>query len=215
MGPPPDIALVTMPSEVYDKLDLTTDEQTKVDAIRKNLHKQIRTLAPRPEPGSAPPSKDVMEANHAKIKKLQDAAETEALAALSADHKAMVTTLIKHMKTLQAVRLPAGAVLNLKLNDDQYTKLDALAPAKGVKGDPRQLRQKVEAILTADQKETLQEYMDAHSPMGGPGGGPGGPGGPDGGPGGPGGPDIGPGGPPPDGGGDDGGGAPPPPPDAN
>lgn len=220
MGPPPEIAFVTMPREVYDKLGLTADEQTKVDEIRKKVRQETRSLMPRPQEGQEPPSQADMEANHEKAKKLIDAAEQDALAALSSDHKDLVVKTVKHMKTLQAAHLPAGAVLDLNLTDDQYAKLDALAPAKGEQVDGRALHEKAIAILTDDQKQTLQDFMASQRDRGGrggpDGGGPGGPGGPGGGGmGGPG--DGGPGGPPPDGGNgpDNGGGNPPPPPDSN
>ncbi|HVS35840.1 MAG TPA: hypothetical protein VMS17_09680 [Gemmataceae bacterium] len=86
--------------------------------------------------------------------------------------------------------LPAFVVEQLKLTDDQKKQLDDLQKEVDVKLDK---------ILTADQKQMLQDLRPGRGP-GGPGGpGRGGPGGPDGpgrgGPGGPGGPD----GPPPGG----------------
>lgn len=209
-GPPPPASLIFMPREVLDKLDLTDDEFEKIRTARQDFMEKHHPE--QPKQGTERPTREQMDARRKKMEAEVDEADKALLGQLSGEHRNEVEKIVKDMKVMASVHLPAHLVLDLKLTDDQLSKLSGIAPKDGVKGDPDELKEKVDAVLTKQQKRILRSARQGGPGVGGPGmGGPGGPGGrggpgpdggpggPGGGPGGPGGPDGGPGGPPPGG----------------
>ena len=182
MQPPP-VSAATIPLEAMtDYLQLTTAQVSKIKAITQAVRENNRP--PRPEPGQdgerpAPPTQAEREAQ----RKTMDAAMTQASADITAvltdTQKPRLSTLVKGFEAMQGARIPPFAVQDLKLTDDQWTKIAALGKTA--------TRDSVAALLTDTQKTALES---ARPPRGGRGGGGGGrPGGPP--------PDGGFGGPPP------------------
>ena len=212
-GPPPPISLIFLPREMYDKLDLSDEEIEKIQTARQVFMEKHHPE--QPKQGAERPTKEQMDSKRKEAEAAAEAADNALLPQLTDAHRTLVVKLLKDMKVLHSVHIPAGAALDLKLTDDQLAKLSAIAPKEGQMVDPETMKEKVDAILTSKQKRIRRSQggrgMGGPGGPGGPGmGGPGGPGGPGGGPGmggpgGPGGPDGGP-----RGGGDGGPGGPPP-----
>ena len=158
-------SLLTMPNEILDKLGLSDDEISKILSIRYQCRQKIWQLAPSNDGGATTTDASL---TFETSKPLREAAEAEALGSLQEDHRMVVEAAIKHMKTLHSVRLPANLVLNLKLSDDQYAQLDALAPVT-VTPPSKEFRDKVQAVLTDEQNEIVFEWMQSNRSQPGPG----------------------------------------------
>ncbi|MBS1717548.1 MAG: Spy/CpxP family protein refolding chaperone [Armatimonadetes bacterium] len=217
MGPPRKASLVSIPMNVLDsELKLTEDQRGKIRDVMDELRDKHESM--RPEQGEERPTAEQMKAAHAKM----EAAEKEAIgkieAILTDSQKATAHSLIQTITVFQLAGYPP-MIDRLGLTEDQRVKIAALAPSEKTEDEDvrpfsrdemqakrKEMRAKLEAILTDAQKEQLAK-MPMRGPGGPGGGGPGGQGGPGGGrdggpggggPGGPGGQDNGPG----DGGGD-------------
>src|SRR5262249_13568680 len=98
--------------------------------------------------------------------------------------------VMKEFQALRGARIPLEVSADLKLTPDQVKKIEAVsdeqqkkmqAAFQGGGGDRNAFRamreetqQKVDAILTADQKAAVKKYEDAHTRQGRGGGGRGG-----------------------------------------
>jgi Spy/CpxP family protein refolding chaperone len=222
-------------------LKLTDDQKTKIAKIQKDVQQSRRSMMPRPDQdGGGPPDPEQMRAAMDKMRSKEDQAKSSIEAVLTDEQKQALPGLLKEIDALREAGIPAEVYGDLKLTGSQKKQLVALAKksqdAMRAKMDSlqpggdfesvrsamdqsrRQAHSRAMALLTAEQRDLVQKYQQAHPRPdrgpGGPGGPegfgppPGGPDGPDGGPGGPGGPPQG--GPPQGGPGDDG--NPPPPP---
>jgi len=162
------VSLATLPIEAIDAIvKLTPDEKTKIAAIQADYAKNSAPLRPmRGQP--ADPN------NRMALAELTRKATTDIEATMTQEQKDKLTPAMKTMGLLMTFGLPAGAYPDLKLTDDQITKLTALAAATREKtmaqgADRRAItadaRAQAEALLTADQKTALENYIKAH-PMG-------------------------------------------------
>lgn len=228
MGPPRMATAIGVPLPQLDKaLTLTEDQRTQIETIRAEFDKAMRELRPqRPQPGGAPPDPSTMKASMDKMDQLDKTYSDRVVALLTASQKTALKVLLQDLNDFRVVGIPPDATAMLKLSEDQRTGIHAIAikaeaatkalVGTGVpKPGPDANRETIDkihrdahdaalALLTDDQKTTLDNM-----PRQGPGGGRGGPGGPP--PGGPeggqmgpppgpdGGPDGGPQGPPPNG----------------
>ena len=192
---PRPMSVAQVPMDVMDSyLGLSESQHSSIEKIIADLRATMPRPPARPQPGEdngqppQRPSREEMEARRAKM----DAADKKASAAiegvLTVDQKKKLPTLVKALGTLRRIGFALPVTAQLKLTNTQLTKLAAL----GQDASP----DKIEAVLTADQKQMVQENQMRRGP-GGPGG-PGGPppGGGDGPPLPPGGEQGGPGGPP-------------------
>ncbi len=155
-----------------------------------------------------------MQAMMQKLQTLDKAANDKIAAVLTDDQKTTLPGVIQMMGAFQSVGIQPQALSTLKLTADQKKKAVTIskdmqqAMQQAMQDQDREAMQaarakgqdKIQALLTQDQKTALDKFVQDHPRQGGPGG----PGGRQDGPGGPGGP-----------GGGQGGDGPPPPPDGN
>jgi hypothetical protein len=206
------MTLVNAPLDALDAaLKLTDDQREKIAKIRQEIRQQRRNRMPRPEgqPGFQP-DPEQMRAMMERMRAEEEKASKRIEEVLNAEQKQAVSGVMKELDSLRFLGIPPELYGTLKLSGDQKKKLLDIASktqqelqrremAARESGDfeamreaPRlhqQAREKAMAVLTAAQREQVEEFRQ-NSPMpGGPGFGPGGPGF------GPGGPGLGPGGP--------------------
>ena len=164
-------------------------------------------------------NREEMQARMQKMQALDKATNDKIDAVLTGEQKAMLPGLIQLLGSLQSAGIQPHALAVLNLNSDQKKRAvtigretdQAVQEAmqdrdfQAIQAARTKGREKIQALLTADQKTALAKFAKDHpQPRFG---GPGGPGDRQGGPGGPGRPGGGPGG--------QGGDGPPPPPDGN
>jgi hypothetical protein len=123
-----------------------------------------------------------------KLRGMNQKATADIEAVLNSSQKAKLPGVMKEFQALGSARIPFGVVPELKLTADQGKRLQAVGDEQEKKrqalvgGTDRnafralreETQQKVEAILTADQKATVKKYEDAHPRPGRGGGGRGG-----------------------------------------
>src|SRR5205814_6503 len=101
---------------------------------------------------------------------LTSQANSDILAALTPEQQSTLRSASRGMSTLNNVGIPPALAMELKLTEDQKTKLGQIATEvrdklkTGAKKRDLQLEVKprVEAILTADQKAIVEKYVAAH-----------------------------------------------------
>ncbi len=194
-GGPRTISIVDVPVTLLtSELKLSAAQTAKIGQIQKDVRQQRQDSMPRfGGPGGNPGGRPDMMALMTKMQSIDKAATGSIEAVLTAGQKKALPTLLKQMDTMRRAGIPAEVYSDLKLTAAQKQQMATIAaaapapqPGAGREG-MRQNREKLLAVLTADQRAKLDAYMKAHPRRGF--GGPGGPGGPGGfgGPGGPGG----------------------------
>lgn len=190
-GPRGPMTAATVPTDALAPyLNLSAEQRGRIEAI----HDRLRAERPRPpapprpedrEEGAPPPrpSREEMERMREKMEAAMKKADEEVQAILTASQREKLPTLLKAFSALRDARIMLSAAPQMKLSNEQISKLAALGA--------RPRHEQVTAILTAEQRQIADENRVR---------GPGSPGRPDGGRGGFGGPGGGPGGPPPFGG---------------
>ena len=170
-------------------LTLTADQKTKIAAIQTNLTTQRQALMP--QRGDGPPDRDTMRAAMDKMRSLDQQAAADIKAVLTDTQKSALPALLKTLDDLRFVGIPAETYGDLKLTDDQKTKIAALVQtaqqagrtamdAARQSGDFSTVRQTLStshtqavqqamALLTTAQKAVVTAYKAAH-PQPGPGG---------------------------------------------
>jgi len=184
------VSIADVPASVLaTELGLSADQKAKVLQIRQQVRKQREALLPRPGAGddAAMPDPEEMRSKMTKLRDQEKRAGDDIQAVLTAEQKTAATHLLKSLQALQEAGIPTMLYTDLKLTADQKKQLIALAGTttgsaapQGRPGSPR-TREKLLALLTAEQRDLADSA----------GGGPGMPGGPMGGPGMPGGPQMG------------------------
>ncbi len=131
-----------------------------------------------------------------KIRGLSQTATASIEGVLKSSQKAKLPGLLKEFQALREARIPLEVASDLKLTPDQAKRIEAVSDEQQKKmqamfqgaargGDRNAMRasfqamrqenqQKIDAILTADQKAAIKKYEDAHPRPGRGGGGPGG-----------------------------------------
>jgi hypothetical protein len=213
------MTLVNAPLDALDAaLKLTEDQRAKIGKIRQEIFQQRRSRMPQPggQPGF-PPNPERMRAEMERMRAEEEKASRRIEEVLNAEQKRMVPGVMKELDTLRFLGIPPELYGTLKLSGDQMRRLAEIAEKtrqeiqrreqaaresgnfEAMREVPRlhqQAREKAMAVLTAGQREQVEEFRQNNPMPGGPGFGPGGPGFGPGGPGfGPGGPGFGPGGP--------------------
>lgn len=201
MGGQRNLTLSQVPaSALSSALTLNATQKTKVQSIQDKLKTQREAAMPRPgqNPGERP-DPETMRAAFDKLRQTEEKANKDIEALLTTEQKSKVSATLKSFNALREVGIPLDVYAELKLTAAQKQQLQDIAkaaqpqrPAEGSEPgqggrpprvDRRALQEKAMAVLTDEQKKTLDAWMEAHPrPQGGPGGrggfgGPGRPGG--------------------------------------
>ena len=189
--------LATIPVDILvEALKLT--EMQKSDAGKYQEAYKKAQQANRPDFSGGPPDPAMFQEMMKKNTELDKVFSDKIKALLTDEQKKSLPDVLKDFKTMNSARIPLGLYSKIKLTDDQKKKLDENAEKSqkelnakikeaqdsGDRQAMRQLRQesqkavqeKVNEILTDDQKELIKTWRKDHpAPQRG---GPGGPGGP-------------------------------------
>ena len=205
------MGLSNLPVDVLVKgLKLTDDQKTKVDDVQKKIREAQRAAfgggnnpfgggaggGNRPDPAQLQEMMTKMQEDRKK-----NDAQIEAV--LTDDQKKALPAFLKDVQTFQTAQLPLALVGDLKLTDDQKTKMAAVVTQiQKIAQEKRQeamdnqdfqslreimtqtqtaLKDKTRALLTADQKAMVEKYEKENPNQGfggrgGRGGAPGAPG---------------------------------------
>ncbi len=157
--------MATLPVDSIDAVvKLTPDQKTKITAIHDKYaadSKPLKTI----KGASADP------ANAQKLREFTTQANKDIFAVLTPEQQTTLQAASKNMSSLNGVGLPPALAMELKLTDDQKTKLAEISrevrervKAGAKKKDAvTELKPKIEAILTAEQKATVTKYVAEHS----------------------------------------------------
>jgi hypothetical protein len=198
MGPPRHISPVDLPLNVLAReLMLTAGQKAQIAPIQEQFQQTRRELMPPPpEPGSPPPDWESMRAGMEKLHAQEQRVSDRIQAILSLEQKQALPSLLKGIEALRAAGLPPTLYHDLKLTADQKKQIAAIGaslpdtpaprgsaerphgrpgavppppgPPDGFRELRQQTREKVLAVLTAEQRKSLEEYRRAR-PRPGPG----------------------------------------------
>ena len=182
------MSLVTVPVDILAKeLKLTDDQKTALKAAQSKYQTDLRASFQPPADGAQVDR----QARQAKMQEITQTATKEIDGILKDDQKPGATALVKNLQLLQSLRIPFQTYSDLKITDEQKTKLTALAAdsqkdrtakmqemqAARQAGDNEKAQQimqsmfgngqpdeKTLAVLTADQKEVITKYVKANPP---------------------------------------------------
>lgn len=186
------LTIATVPVDLLaTELKLTDDQKTKITAARTKMQQDLQ--AARPAAGAATDR----QAQAAKRQEINQQAVKDIEEVLTPDQKKQEPDLIKNLSALRSTGIPMPTYGDLKLTDEQRTKLAALAGdidkdrAQKMK-DMQEARQagdqakvteiqqslrggntpneKALALLTDSQKETITKYQKDHPARAGRGG---------------------------------------------
>ena len=185
-----------LPIEVLDRaLKLSADQKSKIQAIQDQARATMRQMMPQRTPGAGParPDPGQMQQMMAKMQEQSKADSAKIEALLTPVQKKTLAKILADAKDYRLVGLPADATSALKLTPAQHEKIVAIAasvrkampqPGAGAAGGMagfqamrqamQSARDQVQAVLTPDQRATLEKITPRR--MGGFGG-PGAPGG--------------------------------------
>lgn len=149
-------------------LRLSKDQENSLTQIQEKARTDMQAL--RPAPGAAPDP----DASR-KLGDVRRQQEADMMAVLTPDQREKLPALFKQVSTLTRVGLPARAVNDLKLTDDQTAKLDQIGsdtrekimalPLDQRRTQARDMiraaREQAMAVLTADQKAVVEKYTPA------------------------------------------------------
>jgi len=159
-------ALVRLPVAALDAaVHLTADQRARITAIQEKYRTDVRAL--RPAPGS-PPNPE----NRAKRAELTRQANQQIEAVLTAAQKERLKSALQEIAPLRGAGLPLELLAQLKLTDEQKKQITAIAreAREKIGALPREerrakgqeitqaARDKILAVLTADQKATLEKW---------------------------------------------------------
>jgi hypothetical protein len=180
-------AQVTLASLSVDawgtEMGLTDDQKTKIKGIQDQARTDLAALRPAAGAPAANPQETAQ-----KRRDINTKATADIQAILTDDQKTKSGPLLKKLGTLQSVGIPAGVYGELKLTDDQVTKLTDLstevnkdraqkqadAAAARQAGDTAKAQEiqaslrtagpneKAMAILTDAQKDAVNKYIKDH-----------------------------------------------------
>jgi Spy/CpxP family protein refolding chaperone len=205
------MGLSNLPVDVLVKgLKLTDDQKTKVDDVQKKIREAQRAAfggGNNPFGGGAGGGNrlDPAQLQEMMTKMQEDRKKNDAQieAVLTDDQKKALPAFLKDVQTFQTAQLPLALVGDLKLTDDQKTKMAAVVTQiQKIAQEKRQeamdnqdfqslreimtqtqtaLKDKTRALLTADQKAMVEKYEKENPNQGfggrgGRGGAPGAPG---------------------------------------
>lgn len=182
------VTVANVPVEALAKsLSLSANQKTQIEAIQTKHREETRALFPQGGGrggggGGADPN--AFQANMEKIRGMNEQATKDIEAVLNSGQKAKLPGLMKEFTALRGARIPFEVATELKLSPDQLKRIEAVSAEQqkamrdafqnaGQGGDRRAMmekframrqenQQKIEAILTADQKAAIKKYEDAH-----------------------------------------------------
>jgi Spy/CpxP family protein refolding chaperone len=170
-----DIAQVPI-SLLASQLSLTDDQKSKITDIQTKLRADEKALRAN---GSTPQD------NRQAMRDLVMKAHADVEAILTDDQKAKVQAVTRKIGAAAMGGIPLGVLGDLNLTSDQWDKIgqagaDARTKMQGLSREDRatqgpqiqaDLKTAVQAVLTADQKQKVEDYVKAH-PRRQPGGAP-------------------------------------------
>jgi Spy/CpxP family protein refolding chaperone len=169
------LTLLQVPADVIaGELKLTGDQQAKVKAVQEKYQASLRGL--REQQGGDRPSAALAE----KLRETRASAQAEIDAILTAEQKTNAPKVLEGYRRIVMVGIPPQALGVLKLTDAQKTelmtiakeaqdKMAALPPEeRRTKGMDirRDVRTRMDTVLTAEQKAALQKWQQEHRPQG-------------------------------------------------
>ncbi|MGC8667130.1 MAG: hypothetical protein ACP5VE_03290 [Chthonomonadales bacterium] len=164
------VPVVTVPLETLEAtLKLTADQKTKIKAIQDKFDTDAKPL--RPAPGSP---RDP--ANMQKLRDLTNQADRDIQALLTPEQTEKLREVAPIWSALRSAGIALDLLPQLKLTAEQNEKIAAVVKEMGEKlrglspderrTQGRELRQearnKIEALLTEQQKEVLRKYQEEH-----------------------------------------------------
>ena len=182
------MGLSNLPVDVLVKgLKLTDDQKTKVDDVQKKIREAQRAAfggGNNPFGGGAGggnrPDPAQLQEMMAKMQEDRKKNDAQIEAVLTDDQKKALPAFLKDVQTFQTAQLPLALIGDLKLTDDQKTKMAAVVmQIQKIAQEKRQeamdnqdfqslreimtqtqtaLKDKTRALLTADQKAMVEKY---------------------------------------------------------
>jgi len=190
------LTLATIPVATLDSyLKLTAEQKTKITAIQTQYAADIKALAPAaPADPNAQPDRQALQEMMQKRNEAGMKATSDIKAVLTDDQSKLVPDMTKELGAFQSAGIPVGVVSDLKITPEQKTKITTIstdsqkeiaakrqeAQANGGQVDRQAMQdlqkaanEKIQAVLTEDQKTKLAAYLKAHPQpqFGGRGGG--------------------------------------------
>jgi hypothetical protein len=178
------LSLATVSADVLgSELSLNDDQKTKIKAIQEQTQKDLAALRPQAGAPAGNPQETAQ-----KRRDINTKATADINAVLTDDQKTKSGPLLKKLSAVQSVGIPVGVYGELKLTDDQVTKLTELsaevtkertqkladAQAARQAGDTAKAQEiqaslrttgpneKAKAILTDAQKASVEKWMKDH-----------------------------------------------------
>ena len=156
-------------------MKLTDDQVTKITALQTTAKKDSEAARAAMTPDADPMARQ--EAAQ-KLQAANKKSEDDITAVLTDDQKTKLPAFMKETQALVGAGLPAPALGDLKLTDDQKKQIVALtdkmqSDLQGLKGQERGAKQrelrkdvteKTMALLTTEQKATLAKNKPARAP---------------------------------------------------
>lgn len=164
------VNVASLPVNVIDAIvTLNAEQKSKITAIHDKYEADVRAL--RPAAGAAPDP-----ANRQKLTELSRQANQDVENVLNADQKSKLQAALKDMPALLSLGIPIQVLPDLKLTEDQKTKLvaigkDATEKLQALSPEDRRAKgrdirtdahNQALAVLNADQKKVLDDYLKAH-----------------------------------------------------
>jgi Spy/CpxP family protein refolding chaperone len=136
-------------------LNLTNDQKTKIADIQKQLRQQRQNLMPRPgDQLAGPPDPDTMRANMDKLRSLEQGADRNIRAALTADQRQSLPAVLRDLGNLREVGIPAELYGTLNLTASQKQVIAAI-----VRRAQTQMRQKLDAARQSGDFGAARDAM--------------------------------------------------------
>ncbi len=168
-----DIAQIPI-SVLASQLNLTDDQKTKIADIQTKLRSDLKALRSNGQS---------QEDNRQATRDLVTKARSDVGALLNDDQKAKMPAVMEKIGAVAMSGIPLGVLADLSLTSDQFDKIgqaakDARSKLQGLSREDRQaqmpqirsdLRNTVMGVLTADQKQKVEDYVKAHPHRNGPG----------------------------------------------
>jgi len=159
-------SVLTLPVSVLEgTLQLTADQKTKIASIQEKYRDQVRAL--RPAQGAQPD-----QANAQKLREAARQALQEIQAVLTPEQRTRLRDAGRELAALAMAGIPLQALGDLKLTADQKSRIAAITREAAEKRQAlsqeerrtkgreifQEVRTKVEALLTAEQKAVIEKY---------------------------------------------------------
>ena len=179
------LTVADIPVSILNKeLKLTDEQKTKISDIHDKLTAQVKENTPAPPAAGEQPDFQKMRDARQKINELNTQATKDIEAVLTDDQKAKLPDLFKGLQVYRSAGIPLEIVNDIKLTDDQKKKItditdenqkavaakfqeaqnggDRQAVMTAIQQMQKDTQEKIKAVLTDDQKKTLEKYLKDH-----------------------------------------------------